>query len=392
MRICFYGTYDIGSTRNLVLARALGCAGVELLACHQGVWPSTEGRLAAARSWRARLALGLRWLRAQGRLAAQHRRLPVYAMLLVPYPGHADMPLARLLAWLRRRPAVLDAFISLYETVVEDRTLCGPRSPLAWALWLADWLALHLADRVLVDTAANADFLAARYRVRRARFIVVPVGADEEVYAPQRKSPLPSLREGGGPPPGEGRRSPLVGLCILYFGAFIPLHGVEHILDAANALRDEPDIQFELIGDGQTYAAAVQQAAQLGLDNVAFGLRWLDPPALAQRIAQADVCLGIFGCSAKAARVIPSKAYIALAMGVPLLTMNSPGAREALVHGESAYLCTPASGAALAEALRALRDPGLRARLAAGGRALFERRFTAERIGAVLLEELAQLR
>jgi hypothetical protein len=44
---------------------------------------------------------------------------------LVGYLGHFDVFPARLLSWLRRKPLVFDAFVSLYDTSVEDQKYSG---------------------------------------------------------------------------------------------------------------------------------------------------------------------------------------------------------------------------------------------------------------------------
>lgn len=367
MRVCLFGTFDRDYVRNLTLARGLESQGVQVDFCQTAFWPSTQERVAAARrGWRNIAWLG-RLLQAHWRLVRQHARLPRYDLLLVGYPGYLDAPLARLLSWLRRRPMVYDAYISLHETVVEDRALVSPRSPLAWLLQALDWLAMRLADRVLVDTPANAEHYRRRFGVPAERLLAVPVGADEAVYYPR-------------PAVGDGSV-----LRVLYFGQFVPLHGVEVILKAAHLLREWPAIRFTLIGDGQTYEAMRTLATDLGLNNVTWGPRWLEPPALANEIAQADVCLGVFGNSDKAHRVIPTKAYIALAMGKPLVTMASPAACQVFTPGQTTLFCRPADPASLAETLLSLwRDPPLRERLAANGHDLYLQVFGAAAIGARL--------
>ena len=109
---------------------------------------------------------------------------------------------------------------------------------------------------------------------------------------------------------------------------------------------------------------------------------WVDYEQLPEELHRAGGALGIFGTSEKAQRVIPNKAFQALACGAPLVTADTPGARELLADGESALLVPPGDAEALADALRSLAaDPELARRLSAGGRAAYEARASEAVLG-----------
>jgi glycosyltransferase involved in cell wall biosynthesis len=143
----------------------------------------------------------------------------------------------------------------------------------------------------------------------------------------------------------------------------IPLLGVDTIVRAARLLRGD-DVRFEIIGTGQTLDEARALAVELGTDNIDWVGR-VPYVELPRRIARADVVLGIFGDTVKAARVVPNKVYQAMAMGAAIVTRDSSAQRSMLTDGVSTLLVPPADPEALADAIRRLRDPELRARLGA---------------------------
>jgi len=91
-------------------------------------------------------------------------------VILVPYPGHVDVPFIAPVARARRIPLLFDTFISLYDTIVEDRGLRRPTSAIGRATHAADTVACRLANLVLCDTPAHADYFAAASGVDRNRF------------------------------------------------------------------------------------------------------------------------------------------------------------------------------------------------------------------------------
>jgi glycosyltransferase involved in cell wall biosynthesis len=80
--------------------------------------------------------------------------------------------------------------------------------------------------------------------------------------------------------------------------------------------------------------------------------------------------------------VIPNKAFQALACGTPLVTADTPAARELLRDGQDALLVPPGDPAALAAAVgRLAEQPELAARLAAAGRKTYEERASERVLG-----------
>ena len=70
-------------------------------------------------------------------------------------------------------------------------------------------------------------------------------------------------------------------------------------------------------------------------------------------IATADICLGIFGDTKKAAQVIPNKVFQILSSGKPLITRDSPAIRELIdPNYEGIFLVSPANPQAIVDMVR----------------------------------------
>src|SRR5205823_4377314 len=80
-------------------------------------------------------------------------------LILVGFPGHADVGIARL-GSLRHGapPVVLDAFVSLYETEQDRRENADLDSLRARRFAWEDRLACRMATRVVVDTDAHVRY------------------------------------------------------------------------------------------------------------------------------------------------------------------------------------------------------------------------------------------
>jgi glycosyltransferase involved in cell wall biosynthesis len=344
LRVLYFGTYERTHPRNAQVISCLRRAGVDVEERHLSVWEGHEHKWAAGPLAAARL------LGAEARLL---RRSPdEFDVLVVGYPGHLDLVAARRAA--RGRPVVFNPLLSLEDTLVDDRGRFRAGSLPARTLAAIDRHALRSADLVVADTEASADDLARRARLPHRKVAVCLVGAEERVFQP-----------------GWQPRDPFVAL---FVGKLIPLHGVETVLEAA---RLAPEIQFKVVGSGQLEHALEGRPA-----NVEWK-RWVDYERLPEELHAAGCALGIFGTSAKAGRVIPNKAFQALACGTPLVTAATPGARELLADGVSALLVPRADPEALATAIRRLADDrALAERIGARGHAVYREQASEDVLGA----------
>lgn len=332
MRVVCWGTYDLGKPRNRILLRGLCEAGVELVEIHSDVWRGVEDKGHIAGTGR-KLALMVKWLAAYPGLIWRYIRAPRHDAVLVGYMGHLDVLVLWPFARLRGVPVVWDVFLSLYGTVVEDRRIVGRANPMAWLLFAGEWLACRAARRLVLDTGAHADYFARLYGIAFEKTASVLVGVEPEAF-------LPSAAD-----PGDGDD-----LTVLFYGQFIPLHGIDTIVHAARAAGDER-IRWILIGRGQEEDRIRQLLAEAPA-NVEW-IEWVEYRELRDHIARADICLGIFGDTDKAARVIPNKVFQILCAGAPLITRDSPAIRELLSPDmPGVYLVPPGDPEALLAAVR----------------------------------------
>jgi len=332
MRVVFWGTYDTGKPRARILREGLLANGVEVDEIHAHVWEGIEDK-SQVRGLAAKLGIMARWLLAYPALIWRVLRIDKPDLLLIGYPGILDALVIAPLARLRRIPVVWDVFLSVYDTVCEDRRLLEPGAPARVLRWL-ERTALRRADVLFMDTHVHARRLEQLFGLADGSCGAVWVGVETRCFFPLAANREPSTS----------------GMRVLFYGQFIPLHDVGTIVTAAALLRDHP-IQWQLVGRGQEAERIRKMLSDDPLPHVRW-TDWLDYAQLNRWIAEADLCLGIFGTSDKAASVIPNKVFQIVAAGRPLITRDSPAIRELLSSSPPcAYLVAPGDARALADAV-----------------------------------------
>jgi glycosyltransferase involved in cell wall biosynthesis len=333
MRVCAFGSFDRAFDRSWILLEALEQSGAEITYCHFDLWAGHRHKTKLF-PWR--------WLLLAGRYLAGmisiSRRLLQSArcdVLYVGYMGHVDLLFASFLNRRRRSLLVFDPCISLYNTLVEDRQLVAAGGVMAKMIRRLDIVPCRLADVVLCDTKCHGEYFEQSLGVARAKVHRVFVGAGE---AWQQARWLPHADST---------------FHVLFYAKFSPLHGISAILDAADRLADEA-VRFTIVGGGQLEEAVRQAVERRGSAHIEW-IPWLERDALIDRMRQCHVSLGIFGNTTKASMVIPNKVFQALAMGVPVITRDTPAIRELVEDGRSVVLCGT-DGASIASAIMTSRD------------------------------------
>lgn len=261
-------------------------------------------------------------------------------------------------------------------------------------LWPASLSATgHVKNRFVLKLVE----LAVRYIYKRADLILVqseafiePVRAmawdTEVVYYPNSVDDSFSSPFTGVTPlvPGMSAKFPIV-----FAGNIGIAQAVEVIVGAADQLRNFPDIQFVVLGDGSRRQWMLEEVEKLGLNNVHLpGSFPLDTmPGFMQQAAALLVTLSdeeIFTYT------VPSKVQAYLAAGRPILAcLNGAGAE--LVKSAKAGIAVPAEdAAALAKAILALQAIPREERDSMGrnGAAYFARNFSHEMLVDRLIELL----
>lgn len=345
-RLCIWGAYDTGKPRVRMLIEAARRIDPKLCIANRNPWKGIEDKSQIAGIF-AKLKVMAAWAISYPFLLYSYLRMPKHDIVIIPYLGNIDVILLWPFARLRGARICWDMFISVYDTVVEDRRLVQPGGWGARLLYQFERGSVRAADLVLMDTCEHARYIAQLYRVPAGKIKAVWVGVETDLF---RRTPFP-IREGP--------------VHVLFYGQFIPLHGLETLVDAIHLIQStcdghRSDLRFTIIGSGQEAGKIDRLIDRYKLRDIRR-IAWVNYADLPAAIDEADICLGVFAEEGKAGRVIPNKMFQILATGRPLVTRDSSAARELVQPGAAIRLVCPGDSADLARHLSALardlRDP-----------------------------------
>lgn len=246
---------------------------------------------------------------------------------------------AWLVAALRRRPFLLEVRDLWPEFAIGMGVLTNPVL-ITLSRWLEHFLYTH-ADHLLVNSPAYRDYLLGK-GIAAHKVTLIPNGVTPEVFFPQRRGE--SFRAQWGV---EGK------FVAIYAGALGLANDIPTILAAADLLRDNPAIQFVLVGDGKERPALEERVRRLGLANVTFA-GTLPKAAMPEALAAADVCVATLQNIPMFTTTYPNKVFDYMAAGRPTVLAIDGVIRQVVEAAQGGVFVPPGDASALALAVLAL--------------------------------------
>lgn len=286
--------------------------------------------------------------------------------VFAPSPFTVGIP-AALLRRLKRAP-ILFWVQDLWPESLQSTGAVGSPAILSAVGKVVRWI-YNRCDRVLVQSrgfiepavAAGAPCQRTTYFPNWAEDFYRPVELDENAA---ERSELPD------------------GFRVMFAGNMGEAQSLETILEAANLLKQEPDIHWVMIGDGRRRKWLEDEIARSGLRDRFHFLGRKPAEVMPRYFSLADALLVTLRDEPAFARTIPSKLQSYLACGKPIIAaLNGEGA-DVIRVSEAGLAAYAGDAEGLADNIRRLHamTPDQRDLLGVNGRTFFENEFSADRL------------
>ena len=179
---------------------------------------------------------------------------------------------------------------------------------------------------------------------------------------------------------------------VLYAGNFGVKQGLDIVVEAADILKDRPDIHFLMAGNGAVKNQLVQYVTSKSIDNITF----LPPQPferLSDLLATADVSLIPQRKEAKDI-VLPSKVLNIMASGRPIIATAEPDSELGRIidAAKCGLLVEPGNAEELSKAILHLKDNSDEAEVfGINGRDCLDKHFTKDRILAGFVQKIDEM-
>ena|SRR5579863_3385085 len=271
---------------------------------------------------------------------------------------------AWILSVLHRRPFLLE-IRDLWPEFAIDIGLLRNRFLIAAARWLEAFLYRH-ADCLLVNSPAYRDYLIKK-GVEPGKVCLIPNGVDATMFDPADRA-------------ADFRSSySLDGKFVAtYAGAMGMANDLDVLLNAADLLKDRPEIHILIVGDGKERKRLEELACQLQLTNVTFTGSY-PKSRMATVLAASDACIAILRNIPMFTTTYPNKVFDYMAAGRPTVLAIDGVIREVVESANGGIFVQPGDPRRMAEAIADLAsDPARGRQMGASARAYVAEHFSRD--------------
>ncbi len=246
---------------------------------------------------------------------------------------------AWLVALLRRRPFLLEVR-DLWPEFAIGMGVLRNSVLISLSRWLERFLYAR-ATHIVVNSPAYREYLLEK-AIPGEKITLIPNGVDVTAFSP------------GADGQEVRQQFNLDGkFVVIYAGALGMANDIGTILSAADALRDNRDIHFLLVGDGKERANLETRARELQLSNVTFA--GSHPKAsIPDFLAASDVCVATLQDIPMFRTTYPNKVFDYMAAGRPTILAIDGVIREVVEAAGGGIFVPPGNPSALAGAIRKL--------------------------------------
>lgn len=200
---------------------------------------------------------------------------------------------------------IFDSLMSPYSALKHERKFGALGAVISRLVYFLEKAMLTHSDLVLTDTDNHVNFLTQAFSIEQRKILALPMAAVENILPDSSSQALPAAW-----------RAQPDALHVLFYGSFLPLHGVDIIMQAIASL-DQTQFAFHFVGGtGDRLREFETSIKEHQLNNVSHE-RWVSFEKLLQHyIVHAQLCLGgPFGNTPQSGRVVTGKTVQCLAQG-----------------------------------------------------------------------------
>jgi glycosyltransferase involved in cell wall biosynthesis len=275
---------------------------------------------------------------------------------------------------------IYDAYLSFYENIITDRNRFSKFSLASLFFYLLDYIIVYFSDILIFDTKEHQDYFKENYKIKKqTKLLVWPVSLDVkkiDKYLNYDSDDSLFYKDKYN---------------ILFYGTYIPLQGIEYIIKAANFLKTKENLMFTLIGDGYKKKEIKELVKEYNLTNIKF-INLVTYEKLFSYIKQADLCLGIFGDTDKAKRVIPNKVLECLSAKKIVITGRNNALERYFESNNDIVYCELANEKDIVRKIQEVyKNYEQYKRLGYNGREKIERSFSTKALKDKIIRNLYEL-